>query len=345
MASPQIQDIKIRLGIDGLEGLDKLKSSFRELEKSIGPSEATIQRARKSIIDFGKEGQRTEQLIRGQIEALKGLKSQAEISGETFQTLASDISNLERELKGSTPAIDRQRDSILRSTNAANKNAAAIQKQINQLTQLRNQTRPGSSAFVQLGKDIEAATAKLGKFKSEAAAAAFALNQVPGASLDRIANQIATINNKTGQLTITSNEYLESIRRIALLEQVRATTTGRQAVRAQNQLFESPLFETFVRTRAEQLPLPETSAGIQQRISEINQELANVTGYEKRVDLTKELIDLNKRLKNTVIEITTKEELAAMAARQRLSAARESLGRSGFGAFSADIRAKQAEGE
>ena len=74
MASPQIQDIKIRLGIDGLEGLDKLKSSFRELEKSIGPSEATIQRARKSIIDFGKEGQRTEQLIRGQIEALKGLK-------------------------------------------------------------------------------------------------------------------------------------------------------------------------------------------------------------------------------------------------------------------------------
>jgi tape measure domain-containing protein len=345
MASKQIQDIKIRLGIDGLEGLDKLKSSFRELEKSIGPSDATIQRARKSILDFGKEGQRTEQLIRGQIEAFKGLKSQAEISGDTFQALASDISNLERELKGSTPAIDRQRDSILRSTNAANQNAAAIQKQINQLTQLRNQTRPGSSVFVQLGKDIESATAKLGKFKSEAAAAAFALSQVPGTSLDKIANQIATINKKTGQLKITSDEYLESIRRIALLEQVRATTTGRQAVRAQTQLFESPLFETFVRTRAEQLPLPETSAGIQQRISEINQELANVTGYERRVDLTKELIDLNKRLKNTVIEITTKEELAAMAARQRLSAARESLGRSGFGAFSADVRAKTAEGQ
>ena len=345
MASKQIQDIKIRLGIDGLEGLDKLKSSFRELEKSIGPSDATIQRARKSILDFGKEGQRTEQLIRGQIEAFKGLKSQAEISGDTFQALASDISNLERELKGSTPAIDRQRDSILRSTNAANQNAAAIQKQINQLTQLRNQTRPGSSVFVQLGKDIESATAKLGKFKSEATAAVFALSQVPGTSLDKIANQIATINKKTGQLKITSDEYLESIRRIALLEQVRATTTGRQAVRAQTQLFESPLFETFVRTRAEQLPLPETSAGIQQRISEINQELANVTGYERRVDLTKELIDLNKRLKNTVIEITTKEELAAMAARQRLSAARESLGRSGFGAFSADVRAKTAEGQ
>jgi hypothetical protein len=45
MASKQVQDIlmKLRLLLEGFEGLDKLKSSFRGLEKAIGPTDSAIQ--------------------------------------------------------------------------------------------------------------------------------------------------------------------------------------------------------------------------------------------------------------------------------------------------------------
>jgi hypothetical protein len=35
MASKQVQDLLIRLGIKGFEGLDRLKGSFRELAKPL----------------------------------------------------------------------------------------------------------------------------------------------------------------------------------------------------------------------------------------------------------------------------------------------------------------------
>ncbi len=340
----QVSEILVKLGIQGAEGLDKLKSSFRELEKSIGPSDATIQKARKSILDFGEASGKSEQVIRGQLEAFRGLKSQAEINGATFIKLTEDIKKLEIELSGSTAAINRQRDAILRSTAASQGNADALRKQAEALGRLQQQTRPGSAAFIQLGKDIERVDEKLVKVRSEAQAFTLALNQIPAASVEKQVRQIETLRRTMNTLKITSDEYLETLQRINLVSAVQATTTGRQQVRAANQMFESGLFERFIQSRAQALPLPETTAGLQQRISEVNQELANVTGYERRRALTIELIDLNRRLKNTVVEITTTEELAAMATRQRASAAREVLGRSGFGAFSADVRARGAEG-
>ena len=59
----QVSEILVKLGIQGAEGLDKLKSSFRELEKSIGPSDATIQKARKSILDFGEASGKVSKLF------------------------------------------------------------------------------------------------------------------------------------------------------------------------------------------------------------------------------------------------------------------------------------------
>ena len=340
----QVSEILVKLGIQGLEGLDKLKSSFRELEKSIGPSDATIQRARKSILDFGDAGIRSEQIIRGQLEAFRGLKSQADINGSTFIKLSEDIKKLELELSGSTAVINKQREAILRSTAASDGNVDALRKQVDALSRLQQQTRPGSAAFIQLGKDIEKVDQKLIKVRSEAQAFALALNQIPAASVEKQVRQIETLRRTMNTLKITSDEYLNTLQRINLVSTVQATTTGRQQVRAANQMFESSLFERFVGSRAEVLPLPATTAGLQQRISEINQELANVTGYERRRALTVELIQLNRQLKNAVIEIATTEELAAMATRQRVSAAREVLSRSGFGAFSADVRARAAGG-
>jgi uncharacterized protein YukE len=100
MASKQVQDILIKLGIQGFEGLDKLKSSFRGLEKAIGPTDSAIQTARQSIIDFTGAGKQSIQSIQGQIDAFKGLQTQATIGGSVYRQLAGDVNRLSDTLKG-----------------------------------------------------------------------------------------------------------------------------------------------------------------------------------------------------------------------------------------------------
>ena len=100
MASKQVQDILIKLGIQGFEGLDKLKSSFRGLEKAIGPTDSAIQTARQSIIDFAGAGKQSIQSIQGQIDAFKGLQTQATIGGNVYRRLAGDVNRLSDTLKG-----------------------------------------------------------------------------------------------------------------------------------------------------------------------------------------------------------------------------------------------------
>ena len=100
MASRQVQEMKLRLLLEGFEGLDKLKSSFRGLEKAIGPTDAAIESARQSIIDFTSSGKQSIQSIQGQIEAFKGLQTQATIGGNVYRQLAGDVNRLSDTLKG-----------------------------------------------------------------------------------------------------------------------------------------------------------------------------------------------------------------------------------------------------
>jgi tape measure domain-containing protein len=100
MASKQVQEMKLRLLLEGFEGLDKLKSSFRGLEKAIGPTDSAIQSARQSIIDFTGSGKQSIQSIQGQIDAFKGLQAQATIGGNVYRQLAGDVNRLSDTLKG-----------------------------------------------------------------------------------------------------------------------------------------------------------------------------------------------------------------------------------------------------
>jgi tape measure domain-containing protein len=96
----QVSEILVKLGIQGFEGLDKLKSSFRGLEKAIGPTDSAIQTARQSIIDFAGAGKQSIQSIQGQIDAFKGLQTQATIGGNVYRQLAGDVNRLSDTLKG-----------------------------------------------------------------------------------------------------------------------------------------------------------------------------------------------------------------------------------------------------
>jgi len=294
----QVSEILVKLGIQGFEGLDKLKSSFRELEKSIGPSNATIEKARRSIIEFGDAGSRTEQVIRGQLEAFKGLRGQAEIGSTTYNKLTNSITALEIELRGSSAAIDQQRESIVRATNASERNAQALQQQIRALAELQRQTRPGSSAFAQLGKDIDNAKTKLNNLSNEAAQFNRTLSAGFGATPEVLGGQIATLRRGLSGLRFDSEKYLETLERIRLLSITQAGRTGRAEVIAGFQAFQSPVFRGGYADPSRLPDLPNTTAALEQQLSELTGELANVErGSARYVEVSNRMASIQRELR------------------------------------------------
>jgi lambda family phage tail tape measure protein len=333
----QIEDIILRLKQEGFENLDKIKGSFRELNKVTGFTEKDVDKVRGRLNDFAKEAGNTEAANKGLIEAFKGLRSQVDVNGKSYGDLTAEITRMESVLRGSTAAIDKQRAVLLEHARAGTQNAKSLQQQIDGLERLRQQTRPGSAAFLQLSKDIDQARVNLGRFKSEASAAAATLTQIPAASLEKIAAQIGRLQGQMQKLNISSDEFLRYQQRIALIGTVRARTEGRQQVRALNAMFESEQYTQFAEGRAANLELPDTLAGIRLRVSEINAELENITGYERRRALTIELKDLNRQLKNAIVDVVTQEDLALQRLRARVNAQREVNQASGFRAFSQQV--------
>jgi lambda family phage tail tape measure protein len=260
----QIEDIILRLKNEGFENLDKIKGSFRELNKVTGFTEKDIDKVRGRLNEFAKEAGNTEAVNKGLIEAFKGLKSQVDVNGKAYGELAAEITRMESVLRGSTAAIDKQR-------------AVLLQQQIDGLERLQRQTRPGSAAFLQLGKDIDQATKNLGRFKSEASAAAATLTQIPAASLEKIAAQIGRLQGQMQKLNISSDEFLRYQQRIQLVGTVRSLTESRQQVRARNAMYESPQYAMFAEGRAANLELPNTTAALNLELAQLGDRLANTT--------------------------------------------------------------------
>ena len=316
--APQVSNIFIDLGIRGYEGLDKLKSAFRDLHKTVGPTSQSLDSAIEGVKKYAEAATQSEQLIRGQIEAFKGIRSQLELGSKSYIEVSGYIANLQEKLHGSTAAIDRQREALLKAGDAAKQSANNFQKQISALEQLRAQTRPGSSAFLQISKDIDKARESLGRFKSEASAAANALTQMPGTSLDVLGKQISKIQTHMQSLKIASDEFLASQQRIALLSTVRSVTTGRQQVRAAAQMYESQPYQGFVRGRSAGLELPDTTAALNLELSELSDRLANTSrSSTEYVNIAMRMADVQKQLRAGVMG--TSEAFDKLNASQRAS--------------------------
>jgi lambda family phage tail tape measure protein len=106
----KIEELIVELGIKGLEGLDNLSSSFRNLQKAIGPSDNAITQVRKSILDMSSAGKQSIQMIQGQIDAFKGLQTQATIGSNIYRQLSGDVNRLSdtlRQLRGDYEEVGR----------------------------------------------------------------------------------------------------------------------------------------------------------------------------------------------------------------------------------------------
>ncbi|WP_291809735.1 tape measure protein [Limnobacter sp.] len=107
-----VGDLLIKLGVDGIEGVNVLKSSLTALGKAAGPTDKNIRKIRTEILEFANAGQKSTQAIKGVVESFKALQAQASIGSSVYKQLAADVEALEGELKSLTPEAQKAAKAI-----------------------------------------------------------------------------------------------------------------------------------------------------------------------------------------------------------------------------------------
>jgi tape measure domain-containing protein len=179
-------------------------------------------------------------------------------------------------MRGTTAAIDQQRQAVLASTSASERNADALRRQIQAFGALQQQTRPGSSAFAQLGRDIETARTRLTGLTTEAQQFSRTLTAGFGATPERLASQISILRRGMAELRFDSEQYLQTLERIQLLSMTQAGRTGRANVIAGFRAYQSREFTAGYADPSRLPDLPNTTAALEQQLSELSAQLNNV---------------------------------------------------------------------
>ena len=123
MANKTVAPIDISLSIKGAEKLSQLKGLFRDLGKTIKVTDGDIRSARDGINDYAKTSNQSEAVIKGQIKAFEGLREQAKRGGQVYSDLSNDINKLQADLRGSSNAVEKKRQSLI-ELGVASKNSA-----------------------------------------------------------------------------------------------------------------------------------------------------------------------------------------------------------------------------
>lgn len=163
-----VSDIILRLGVQGIEGVDRLKSAFRGLDQSLGPSQQSLLELRKSITEFAKAGDRSTQSIRGQLEAFKGLRDQATIGSRAYIQLTNDISRLSKELKALDVGLKQTEQQATRTINQVlseipARKSGAFSRQIAQLNQELSKYSVTSARYAEILQQIQERSAAFGR--------------------------------------------------------------------------------------------------------------------------------------------------------------------------------------
>lgn len=270
MASKQVQDIKVRLGIEGFEGLDRLKGSFRELGKVTNLSDKDISRARDSLVNFAKNAGNTEQVTKGLLEALKGLQGQATRSSSAYNKLSEDIIKLNQSLKLTDSEIQKQAELLTKSARAHSQSEASIKGHVKALQDLRTQASLGGQAYIGIGAEIDRLNIKLEEGTKKSRSYRSVLGQALSGDPEKLSGQLEKLKQT---LADTGNTAEQTGRAMAQLA-IGGATESRARITAFTKEIEDQR-RAITRLDEAFLELPKTSAIYAQRLNELNLELNN----------------------------------------------------------------------
>lgn len=233
--------VKILAQVEGLEGFDKLKSAFRGLQQAIGPADSELNKARKQILEFGKAGQQTEQVLKGQVEALKALQAQATIGGTVYRKLGQDVKALGGAYKEAATGVKEFSDAQLRSQITGSK-PGTFEKQIAALRRGLQDLSVYGRQYTEALTDIQRRqipfNAALGRQNVIAGFEAYQQGGKGGSALPEMPNTTAALNQ---QLT-EANQKLVNLTRGGE-DWIRVSREIANVQRQLNQEFANPAVE------------------------------------------------------------------------------------------------------
>jgi len=196
--------VKILAQIEGLEGFDKLKGAFKGLQTAIGPADSELEKARKSVLEFGKAGKASEQVIQGQISALKALQGQATVGGTVYRQLAKDVKALGGAYQEAATGVKQFTDAQLKSQIVGSK-PSTFDKQISALRRglqdLSVYSRQYAEALTEIQRRQLPFNTALGRQNVIAAASAYAQGGKGGAALPELPNTNAALAQRIQEVT------------------------------------------------------------------------------------------------------------------------------------------------
>lgn len=325
MAADQTARIKIQ-AIADVKGFEDASSALKRLNQSAQLTDKELSQAREAIVRFAASSKNSQQVLENSVTSLRKLREQAELCGSVYSDFTADIQRFEGVIKGTTPEIDRQRQALLNSADASSKNVQTLERHANALAVLQRQTRIGSNAYQQFGRDIEAVRGRITGLSTEAQNFSRTLNQMAGATPEKLSGQIATLKQGMSSLRYDSEQYLQTLQRIQILSIAQSGRSGRAGVIAANQAYSSREYLAGFAS-PDRLPgMPDTTAALQQELSELRQRLENTirTGgdytdtfiriAQVQKELSRELIGTTEAFKRLDIQMQASDRRSAKLA-------------------------------
>lgn len=147
--------------LDGLTGsVAKSARQIKDLQSSLQPTDAALSQLRDEVLQVGAASKQTERSLAQQAEALKTLRSQAEINGDVYNQLTADIERLSATAKGSAGAAREMAAGQDAAGKSINNGSKAIQAQVKELQNLQSNLRKGSTEYQNIGRQIDDLKAK-----------------------------------------------------------------------------------------------------------------------------------------------------------------------------------------
>jgi len=237
---------------------------------------------------------------------------EANANTQDLDKFSKSLNSLQQSLPPLSVNLEQARSEILQLGQTNLVTEKLIQGQITALRDLQTHVAGTSPLYRQLGNDLKGLKGDLAEItegsKKAASAAqelARALNSAVSGSGKGLDANVANLKNKLNDLKFNSEEYARVLQRITELETVASRRQGRtQAIATAAAYNDGTLTRGY--GSAERLPeLPQTTAGYQQRLSELSHELSNVNvGGQRYVEISREIASLNTQQARSLRTLT-----------------------------------------
>lgn len=260
-------------------------------------------------------------------ESVARVKILAQIEGlEGFEKLKGAFRGLQSAIGPAETDLSKARKEILAFGKAGEQTERVIQGQVEALKALRSQAAVGGSLYRQLSNDItalgqsyELATTGAQKL-TEAQLKTRAFSRSP--SIAR--QQVEALRKDLGELDVLSDQYTELLSQIRNRENILNARTGRAGVIAGARAFDSGVFPDPFRNLQD---LPNTTAALDQRVSELTNKLNNLDrGTEEYTTTALELSSVQRQLRENLIGVSEayarleRDEQAAIRRAEKIAA-------------------------